>query len=545
MDETGLTMLGLMQDSDLTTTAIITHAARCHGGGEIVSIERDGVHRTSYREVEGRARRLACALKRLGVQVGTRVGVLSWNDYRYLELYYAVPGIGGVLHTINPRLFAAQLIYMINHAEDEILFVDPALAGVAQQLFGHLTSVKYVVIMDSVLSVIECPVPVLNYENLVGDAEAIKWPEIPERSACTLCYTSGTTGNPKGVLYSHRSVAVHSLIASMGDTLGLRNGDSLLLVAPMFHANAWDLPYAAALSGTKLVLPSKESAPEKLASIIANETITIAAGAVTVWLSFLDYIKQSNLSSLGSLNRVLAGSAAPPRHLVESFLKDFDVQVIQAWGMTEMNSFATTGQLLRKHLSLSVDEKVDILTHRNGRLTFGVDVKITDDGGEEIERDADRPGHIWVKGPCVIKSYFGVEGSALDPDGWLPTGDIGSVSADGYMRILDRSKDVIKSGGEWISSVILENEALQHPAVKEAAAIAIPHPKWQERPLLALVLKEGEHLESQEVVDFLEKRIAKWWLPDKIMFLSEMPHTGTGKIQKARLREMLQGKVSD
>jgi fatty-acyl-CoA synthase len=537
-------MLGLMQDSDLTTTTIVAHAARWHGEDEIVSVERHGLHRTCYGEVEGRARRLADALKELGVKEGTRVGVLSWNNYRYLELYYAVPGIGAVLHTINPRLFPAQLIYMINHAEDEILFVDPGLTGVAQELLVHLTSVRHVVIMDSLPTVMECPVPVLNYESLVSDGKAINWPEISEKLACTLCYTSGTTGNPKGVLYSHRSVVVHSLIASMGDTLGLRNSDSLLLVAPMFHANAWDLPYAAGLSGTKLVLPSKESAPEKLASIIRDEAITIAAGAVTVWLSFLNYIKQSNPSSLGSLNRVLAGSAAPPRHLVESLLKDFNIQVIQAWGMTEMNSFATTGQLLRKHNSLSLDEKVDILAHRNGRLTFGVDVKITDDDGQEIKGDESRTGHIWVKGPCVIESYFGAEGSALDPNGWLPTGDIGSVSVDGYMKVLDRSKDVIKSGGEWISSVILENEALQHPAVKEAAAIAIAHPKWQERPLLILVLNEGEQLESQEVIDFLKERVARWWLPDKIVFLSQMPHTGTGKIQKAKLREMLGDKLS-
>ena len=532
-------MLGLMQDRPLLISSLIDFAAQYHGDVEIVSRSVEGpIHRYTYADANRRARQLAQALGALGIGLGDRVATLAWNGYRHLECYYGVSGIGAVLHTINPRLFPEQIVYIANHAEDRVLFTEltfvPLLEGIADQL----DSVEAIVIMTDRDHMPETSLPnVLCYEDILGPQDgALEWPSFDERTASSLCYTSGTTGNPKGVLYAHRSTVLHSLASCSQDVLGLSSQDSVLPVVPMFHANAWGIAYAAPMCGAKLVLPGMGMDGASIYELLENEKVTLSAGVPTVWLMLLQYLQQEN-KSLPHMTRTVIGGSAAPASMIETFEHDYDVTVIHAWGMTEMSPLGTTGNLKAKMADWDYSEKLRVKS-KQGRAVYGVDMKITDDDGNELPRDGVAFGHLMVRGPWITKGYFKSEGGAvLDDDDWFDTGDVATLDADGYMQITDRSKDVIKSGGEWISSIDLENVAVGHPDVAEAAVIGVAHPKWDERPLLIVVRKEGSEVQGADILKFMEGKIASWWMPDDVTFVDEIPHTATGKIQKLQLRE--------
>jgi fatty-acyl-CoA synthase len=539
-------LLGLMQDSPLLISSLIGHAARYHPHVEIVSRTCEGpVVRTSWGDLAKRVAKLANALRRMGIKPGDRVASLAWNTHRHVELYFAVSGIGAVLNTVNPRLFPEQIDYIVNHAENRVLFFDITFAGLVAGLRGKLTTVEsFVALTDA--EHLPAGLVAEAYEDLLSpESEQIDWPVFDERTASSLCYTSGTTGNPKGVLYTHRSTILHSFMVCTADGFRLSSADSVLLVVPLFHVNAWGIPYAAAMCGAKLVLPGPKLDGKSLFELAVAEECTFSLGVPTVWLGFFQHIDDTpglDVSGL-RLERVVIGGSAAPRAIIERFRRDLGVFVIHAWGMSETSPVATVGNLLPKHRNLPEKEQIDVQV-RQGRVVYGVELRIVDENRNPLPQDGSVAGDLHVRGPWVTSGYFkGVGGDLLDSEGWFPTGDVAKIDRDGYVVLTDRSKDVIKSGGEWISSIDLENAAVAHPAVQEAAVIGLPHPKWQERPFLIIVPKPGTAPDRDEILDFLSTRVAKWWLPDDVAFVSELPHTATGKLQKTKLREQFRDHV--
>ena len=532
-------VMGQMMDQPLLISTIIEYAARHFGNSEIVSRRIEGdLHRYTYRDCHRRACQLANALGALGVTMGERVATLAWNGYRHLELYYAVSGSGAVLHTINPRLHPEQIAYIANHAEDQVLFFDKCFLPLIEAVAAHCTTVKaWVVMCDAADMPADSKVPgLLCYETLVGAASPdYSWPQFDERSAATLCYTSGTTGNPKGALYSHRSTLLHAYGSALPGALDVSALDTVLPVVPMFHVNAWGLPYSVLLSGAKLVFPGAALDGKSLYELFESEKVTFSAGVPTVWLGLINYALQNKLKFSTFRRTVIGGSACPPA-MMNTLIDHFDVHVIHGWGMTEMSPLGTTGGLNMRHLSLPKDEQRKIL-QKQGHCVFGVDMKIVDDEGIELPWDGTTYGHLLVKGPWIVSGYFREEGGDVLQDGWFPTGDVATIDADGYLQITDRSKDVIKSGGEWIGTIDLENIAMGHPAVLQAACIGIFHPKWDERPLLLVVKRPGMDVSAAELLAHFEGKIAKFWMPDDVLFIDSLPMGATGKIQKNKLRE--------
>jgi fatty-acyl-CoA synthase len=535
-------MQGLMQDRQLLISSLIEHAARYHPGVEIVSRTCEGpVVRSSYAQLRDRAAKMAKALLKMGIRPGDRVATLAWNTHRHMELYFAVSGIGAVLHTVNPRLFPEQISYILNHAESRVLLFDITFADLVGQLKPKLASVETFVAMTDGAHLPEQPAGCACYEELADAEDAeFDWPEFDERTASSLCYTSGTTGNPKGVLYSHRSTVLHSFTACAADGLRLSSADSVLLAVPLFHVNAWGIPYAAAMCGAKVVLPGPHLDGKSLFELAVQEQCTFSLGVPTVWLGFFKYLDENpaiDRSQLRLERVVIGGSAAPPA-IIEKFRRDFGVFVIHAWGMSETSPLASIGNLLPKHRDLPPEAQAAVQA-KQGRAIYGVQLRIAGEDRNPLPHDGSVAGDLLVRGPWVASGYFKAEGGeVLDADGWFATGDVAKIDADGYVQITDRSKDVIKSGGEWISSIDLENAAVAHPGIAEAAVIGLPHPKWQERPLLIVVPKPGNRPEPQEILKFLSSRVARWWLPDDVVFVEELPHTATGKIQKVKLREL-------
>jgi len=532
-------MKGLMQDWPLRVSTIIDHAARFHGDREIVTRSIEGpITRTTYREVHLRARKVAQALTRLGIKEGDIVATMAWNTARHLEAWYGIMGMGAVCHTLNPRLFAEQLVYIINHAEDKIIFLDLTFVPILEAIADKLPNVKSYVIMTDRAHMPETKLPnVLCFEEIVEAEDGnFKWAEVDENAACGLCYTSGTTGNPKGVLYSHRSNVLHSMAANMGDALGMKSTDSILPVVPMFHANAWGIAFAAPAVGAKIVMPGANMDGQSIYELLDTEKVTVTAAVPTVWLMLLQYLEKTG-ADLPALNRVVIGGSAAPRSMIEVFEKKYDVKVFHAWGMTEMSPMGTLGALKAGMEDWPLEKQIDVKV-KQGRAIYTVEMKITDDDGNELPSDGKAFGHLMVRGPAIAGSYLkGEGGNILDKDGWFDTGDVATIDEQGYMQITDRAKDVIKSGGEWISSIEIENLAVGHPKVAEAAVIGVAHPKWDERPLLIVVAKEGETPTKDEILRYMEGKIAKWWMPDDVVFVDEIPHTATGKIQKLTLRE--------
>jgi acyl-CoA synthetase (AMP-forming)/AMP-acid ligase II len=534
-------MLGLMMDRPLLISSLIEHAARFHGDTEIVSREADrSLHRYTYADAHLRAKQLAKALQRLGVKAGDRVATMAWNTHRHFELYYGISGIGAVLHTINPRLFHDQLRYMANHAEDQVLFLDLSFVATVEKLVSELKTVRHYVVLAPRDQMPQTTLPgVLCYEDLLAaETPEMEWPVFDERSASSLCYTSGTTGNPKGALYSHRSTLLHAFGSVSADMLALSAGDCLCPVVPMFHVNAWGTPYSAALVGCKLVLPGQYMDGESLCTLFEQEKVTISMAVPTVWLNALNYAETQGRGFYDIKRLVIGGSAAPPA-MIETFARQYGVTVLHAWGMTEMSPLGTCANLKHKHHAAPA-AVLKSVRESQGRPSALVDLKIVDAAGNRLPHDGKAFGDLYVRGPAIISGYFNDEAAtrdAFDAEGWFKTGDVCSIDPDGYMRITDRSKDVIKSGGEWISSIELENAAMGHPDVAEAAVIGVHHPKWDERPLLIIVLKEGRTLDKPLLMACLAERVAKWWLPDDIVTVAQIPHTATGKILKTKLRE--------
>jgi fatty-acyl-CoA synthase len=532
-------MLGLMQDWPLLVHKIIDHAALYHGDREIVTRSVEGpIVRTNYREAAKRARKVAHALERLGIRLGDRVATLAWNTARHLETWYGITGIGAVYHTLNPRLFPDQIAYIANHAGDKVLFFDITFASLVEQLAPRLPGVELFVCLTDAAHLPKANIPnLVAYEEFIAGAdETFPWREFDENTACGLCYTSGTTGNPKGVLYSHRSNILHALIAGQADAMGVRACDSVLPVVPMFHANAWALAFAAPMLGAKLVMPGPRLDGDSICELLTSERVTLTAAVPTVWLALLQYLERTG-KTLPDMKRVLIGGSAAPRSMIEAFETKYGITVVHAWGMTEMSPLGTLGTLKPHVEALPYQQQLDYKC-RQGHPPFGVEMKIVDDDDRELPRDGKAFGRLKVRGPAVAKAYFRGEGAdAFDAEGWFDTGDVATLDAHGYMTITDRAKDVIKSGGEWISTIEIENIAVGHPAVAEAAVIGVAHPKWDERPLLIIMLKPGRKATREEMLGFLAGKIAKWWMPDDVVFVDEIPHTATGKIQKTALRE--------
>jgi acyl-CoA synthetase (AMP-forming)/AMP-acid ligase II len=521
-------MHGLMMDQPLLISDLIRHAERHHGATEIVSkMVEGGLHRYTYREAHRRARRLANALKRLGVGMHDRVATLAWNGFRHYEIYYGVAGSGAVIHTINPRLFPDQITYIANHAEDKLVFYDTTFAPLVEKLKSQVKA-RFIPLADE-------------YEALLAkESDDFAWPSFDEKTAACLCYTSGTTGNPKGALYSHRSTMIHAYAAALPDTLNLSAREVVLPVVPMFHVNAWSLPYSCTMTGAKMVFPGPHLDGRSLHELFESEGVTMSAGVPTVWLGLLTYMKEKKLRFSTLKSVVIGGSACPPA-MIRAFQDEYGVQVLHAWGMTEMSPLGTAGTLKAKQAGLSKAER-EAIQGKQGRAIFGVDYRIVDENGKELPWDGKAFGDLQVRGPWVIKSYFKGEGGdplRTDEEGaaWFPTGDVCTIDPEGYIQITDRSKDVIKSGGEWISSIDLENIAVAHPAIAEAAVIGVQHPKWDERPIVVAVKKPGQDVSKDELLRFYEGKIAKWWMPDDVVFVPELPHTATGKLSKLTLRQ--------
>ena len=532
-------LMGQMMSQPLLISSIIRHADRQFGKNEIVSRRVEGdIHRYTYSDCHKRARQMANALQKLGIKMGDRVATLAWNGYRHMELYYAVSGSGAVLHTINPRLFAEQIAYIANHAEDQYLFVDMTFLPAAEAFSAHCTTIKGYVMMcgrehmpkEHKIKNLMC------YEDLIDDnSDDYEWPIFDENSASSLCYTSGTTGNPKGALYSHRSTVLHSFASALPDALNVSSRDVVLPVVPMFHVNAWGLPYSVPLSGAKMVFPGAALDGKSVYELFEQEKVTFSAGVPTVWLGLLNYVGQNDLKFSTFRRTVIGGSACPPA-MMKTLRHKYGVEVVHAWGMTEMSPLGTTCTLQNHHLALPEEQRHAIL-EKQGHAIYGVELKIIDDAGKELPWDGKTFGNLVVRGPWVVDSYFKGEGGDVLVDGWFPTGDVAIIAPDGYMQITDRSKDVIKSGGEWIGTIDLENIAMAHPAVLQAACIGIFHPKWDERPLLVVVKRPGMELTKEELIAFYQGKIAKWWTPDDVVFVDAIPLGATGKVLKTKIRE--------
>jgi 3-(methylthio)propionyl---CoA ligase len=543
-------MQGLMMDMPLLVSSLLRHAARHHADAEIVSRRLEGdIHRYTYADCHRRAARLADALTAMGVQPGDRVATLAWNGYRHLEVYYGVAGMGSVVHTINPRLHPEQIAWIVNHAEDAYLAFDLTFLPIIEAIAPHCPTVRgWIALCDRDRLPGSDRIPnLLCYEEIVArGSDGYVWPEIDERSAVALCYTSGTTGNPKGALYSHRSTVLHAYAAALPDAMGCSARDSVLPVVPMFHVNAWGIPYIAALVGAKLVFPGAALDGKSLYELFETEQVTYSAGVPTVWLGLLQYVSSNELKFSTLRRTVIGGSACPPA-MIKAFLENYGVDVIHAWGMTEMSPLGTLGRLQNKHLAMPEAAQQKKL-EKQGHVIFGVDMKIVDADDNEQPWDGKTYGDLLVRGPWVIREYFrGDGGDPLRYDeegrGWFPTGDVATIDEDGYMQITDRSKDVIKSGGEWISTIDLENLAVAHPAIAQAAVIGVAHPKWDERPLLIVVKKPGADVSKEALLAFYDGKVAKWWTPDDVQFVESIPIGATGKILKTRLREQFKDYV--
>jgi 3-(methylthio)propionyl---CoA ligase len=529
---------GLSMDTPLLVSSLLEHAAGSHGDAEVVSRSIEGpIHRYTYADARRRAKQLAQALARLGVKEGERVGTLAWNGYRHFELYYAVSGMGAVVHTVNPRLFPEQLTYIVNHAGDRYVFFDLTFVPLVEKLAPACRDVKGWVAMTDRAHMPQAALPnLLCYEELVaaenGDYE---WPRLDEWTAAGLCYTSGTTGNPKGVLYTNRSTVLHAYASSLPDVMNCSARSVFLPVVPMFHVNAWGVPYFAPLNGAKLVFPGAGLDGRSLHELFEAEQVTHTAGVPTVWLALLAYMRENRLKFSALKTVVVGGSACPPA-MITAFREEFGVNCVHAWGMTEMSPLGTLGTLKARHDALPRDERLAVQS-KQGRAIYGVEMKIVDGEGAELPRDGKAFGDLMVRGPWVLREYFKGDGGSPLREGWFPTGDVATIDADGYMQITDRSKDVIKSGGEWISSIELENIAVAHPAIAEAAVIGVHHPKWDERPLVVAVKKPGAAVTREELLAFYEGKVVKWWMPDDVVFVEQLPHTATGKLLKTRLRQ--------
>ena len=532
-------MEGLMQNWPLLVTTILDHAALAHPEQEIVTRTIEGpIHRYTYKDLHSRSKKIAKALLKLGVKKGDRIGTLAWNTYRHMEAWYGIMGIGAVCHTLNPRLFTDHLVYIINHAEDDYIFTDLTFVPILEGIQDRLETVKgYIILTDrehmpeTSLGNIICHEEFVEAEN-----DDFKWPELDENTACGLCYTSGTTWNPRGVLYSHRSNVLHGLAANTGDGLGLKATDTILPVVPMFHANAWAIVFCAPACGVKLVLPGMKLDGESIYDLLEDEKVTSTAAVPTIWLMLLDYLEQTDRKP-STLKKVIIGGSACPQMMIEKFDKNYGIDVIHAWGMTEMSPLGTLNQFKPGMDEWEYEEQLKQKL-KQGRPVYTVEMKIVDDDGNELPRDGTTFGHLMVRGPAVARAYFkGEDSNILDQDGWFDTHDVATIDSYGFMQITDRSKDVIKSGGEWISSIELENVAMGHPGIAEAAVIGVAHPKWGERPLLIVLAKKGVTPSKEDVLHYMTGKIAKWWMPDDVAFVDEIPHTATGKIQKTVLRE--------
>jgi len=531
---------GLMMNRPLSITSIMNFADRVHGDSEIVSVTADvPIHRTTYADSFRRVRRLANALAAAGIRPGDRVGTLAWNDHRHFELYFAVSCSAAVCHTINPRLFPQQVSYIVNHARDRLLFVDPLFLPLLDSLRDQLDRVERIVVLTNAERMPATILPgAIDYESFIAaHPDSYAWPELEENTASGLCYTSGTTGNPKGVLYSHRSTVLHSYAIALPDVMGLSARETVLPVVPMFHVNAWGLPYAAPMVGAKIVLPGPKMGDGKaLQELIATEQVTMTAGVPTIWRALLQHLAESG-TSVPTLKRIVVGGAACPPRIIEEFADRHGVNVHHAWGMTETSPLGTFNTL-KPGMQRLPAEALDAVRAKQGRPIYGVDLRIVDAAEQELPWDGDAFGEIRIRGNWICSGYFGIETpDSHDVEGYFRTGDIATIDPDGYLQITDRLKDVIKSGGEWISSIELENVAMGHPDLAEAAVIGMPHRKWTERPLLVAVAGDGASPTREQILDYLDGRVAKWWIPDDVVFVDELPHTATGKVSKKDLRE--------
>jgi len=533
---------GLMQEIPLLLSGIIEHAAQQFGDVEIVARETHGaLHRYTYKDCAARARQLANALAALDLVAGDAVGTIAWNNHRHMEVYYAVSGSGMVLHTCNPRLHPQQLIYIINHAEDKAIFFDATFAPLVKAIAPHCPQVRHWIALSDASNApsVEGIESVLVHDLLLApQSSTFDWPSFDERTAAALCYTSGTTGNPKGALYSHRAIVLNALSGCSPNVLKLSTEDAILPVVPMFHINAWCVPYAAPMAGTKLVFPGPKLDGASLYELLESERVTISAGVPTIWLGLVNYMEQNNLK-LSTMKIAATGGSAMPKAMIAKLMQNYGVEVRHGWGMTETTAVATMGTLSPKSRAWDTDAQAALLA-KQGKSVYLTEIKVVDDTGATLPRDGESQGELMVRGHWIVSSYHKGESSPLI-DGWFPTGDIATIDADGVLTIRDRTKDVIKSGGEWISSIDLENAAIGHPAVAMAAVIGVKHAQWDERPLLLLVRKPNAALEKQEILDFLADKVAKWWIPDDVVFVEALPVGGTGKVQKNELRKTYGG----
>ena len=531
-----MALYGKMMDRPLLVSAILEHGADQFGQQEIVSRETHGpLHRITFAEVAQRSKKLANALAKLGLKPGSVVGSIAWNNARHVELYYGVSGSGLVMHTCNPRLHPEQLAYIINHAEDEVVFFDSTFAPLIKAIASHCSKVKHWICLSDQANTPQVDgVVIQNYEDFIAPHSAVfAWPELDEKSGAALCYTSGTTGNPKGVLYSHRAITLSALSACLPNVLTISSQETVLPVVPMFHINAWCLPYACVIAGAKLVLPGPKLDGASLYELMEAEKVTISAGVPTIWMGLIAHCEQHNLR-FSTMRRTGVGGSAMPKALIAKFNDVYKVDVHHGWGMTETTAIATMSNISNHEIDWPVEEQHNLVA-KQGKSVFGVELKIVDEEGNTLPRDGSTQGELMVRGQWIVEHYHKAEKTAL-VNGWFPTGDIATISPDGVMQIRDRTKDVIKSGGEWISSIDLENATIAHPHVAMAAVIGVKHPKWDERPLLLIVPKPEKSLEKQEVMDFLAERVAKWWVPDEVIFVESLPVGGTGKVQKNDLR---------
>ena len=538
-------MLGQMQNHPLLISSLIEHAARHHGDTEVVSrrVEAD-IHRYTWADVRQRSKQVANALDAMGLKAADRVGTLAWNGYRHLELYFGVSGSQRVLHTINPRLLPEQIAWIVNHAEDQVLCFETSFLPIVQGIAAHCKTVKHwIALCDADKLPKDSGIPnLLSYEAwIAGQSTDYDWPQFDENTASSMCYTSGTTGNPKAALYSHRSTVLHAYGSALPDAMGLSARDSALPVVPMFHVNAWGMPYSAAMVGAKLVFPGPAMDGKSIYELMEAEKVTFAAGVPTVWQMLLGHVAQNKLKFSTLKRTVIGGSACPPA-MIDTFRNDYGVEVLHAWGMTETSPLGTLSTLKSKHLGLPREEQMKLL-QKQGRPIFGVDLRIIDSAGQDQPWDGKTYGDLLIRGPWIVDSYFKGEKSPLVFDeeghGWFPTGDVATIDPDGFMQITDRSKDLIKSGGEWISSIDIENIAMAHPAVAMAACVGMPHPKWDERPIVVVVKRPGAEVTREELLAFYEGKIAKWQIPDDVVFVDAIPLGATGKMLKTRLREQL------
>jgi fatty-acyl-CoA synthase len=541
-------MRGLMMDRPLSVASILDYAAERYGDTEMVSCAADApVHRTTYAALRARVRQLAGALQRkLGVRPGDRIATLAWNDHRHFELYYGIAGIGAICHTVNPRLFPDQIAYIIAHAEDRYLFTDPMFLPMVEQLAPQLATLEGIVVLSDAAHLPPSGLTgLIDYESLIADQPAeFAWPELDETTACGLCYTSGTTGPPKGALYHHRSTVLHALAIVMPDVMGLSARDTVLPMVPMFHVNAWGLPYACPLVGARMVMPGPRLDGASLFGQLERERVTFASGVPTVWFGLLDHLRASG-TGLSHLRRAVIGGSAAPLSIIEALENDYGVEVLHGWGMTEMSPVGAVCHPKAAMADLPIARRQQ-LKQRQGQAVWGVEFKIVDEAGRRLPHDGRTAGVLYVRGPWIASGYFGDpagSSEAFDAEGWFSTGDVATIDPEGYLQITDRAKDMVRSGGEWISSIALENAAVGHPDLAEAAVIAVPHPKWGERPLLIAVRRPGSDVDQAAITKYLAGKVAKWWVPDEVVFVDALPHTATGKLLKTALRERFKGHV--